>query len=163
MLVKKMKTISLVSLLLTVLQIVLSLQQQLTTGGSTVAKPAIEALFAAYQQQAPDATLSYANVGSGAGLLGLLGGDYLFAFSETPFSQNEKQEQVELRTVPLFAAGVSLPYHLPGVNRLVLDSEAVAGIFNGSILYWDDEMISRLQEDPMIDLPHERIVKGLLS
>ncbi len=51
---------------------------------------------------------------------------------------------------------VSIGYNIPGIsNALVLSLDVIAGIYSGSIVYWDDSAITDL--NPFISLPHHEI------
>ena len=50
---------------------------------------------------------------------------------------------------------IAFAYNIDGVEKLVLNAEVLAGIFNGSIKTWDDEKIAKLNSGA--NLPGEQI------
>src|SRR5215212_4750372 len=57
--------------------------------------------------------------------------------------------------LPMVTGPIAFAYNIDGVDKLVLNAEVLAGIFNGSIKTWDDEKIAKLNSD--VELPGEKI------
>lgn len=49
--------------------------------------------------------------------------------------------------VPAFSYPVSLAYNVPGLEGLVMTPEAVAGILSGTVISWDDPLLSEANPD----------------
>eukprot|EP00906_Rhabdomonas_costata_P037502 RCo052836 len=69
-----------------------------------------------------------------------------------------------LQMVPLLASAVALVVNLPGLSSevvLTMSREVLAGVFNGSVLWWDYPELRRL--NPFVYLPHRPIVLVTIS
>jgi phosphate transport system substrate-binding protein len=104
------------------------------------------------------ARINYRAVGSGAGVQALLDGTVDFAATDAPLDATIRARltRTGVRLVPLTIGGVAVTYHLPDITRqLRLDGAALADIFLGRIVQWNDPRLSSLNPD--IVLPSARI------
>ncbi len=101
--------------------------------------------------------VNYASVGSGAGITQFQAGTVNFGASDVPMTSDQiAAARGATLQVPVALGGVSLVYHLPGVPRgLHLDAPTVAGIFLGTIQYWDAQAIR--SQNPGAHLTHLKI------
>jgi phosphate transport system substrate-binding protein len=101
--------------------------------------------------------VNYTQTGSGDGIKSVRRQMVDFGASDKPLDARLR-EKYDLMMFPTVTGAIVLAYHLPGIKdgELKLNSEAVAGIFNGSIEYWDDIRIQK--NNPTLSLPHEKII-----
>lgn len=101
--------------------------------------------------------VNFTQTGSGDGIKSVRRHMVDFGASDKPLDARLK-EKYNLMMFPTVTGAIVLAYHLPNIKdgELKLNSKAVAGIFNGSIEYWDDIAIQK--HNPTLSLPHEKIV-----
>ncbi|MEM4756453.1 MAG: phosphate ABC transporter substrate-binding protein PstS [Desulfurococcaceae archaeon] len=106
--------------------------------------------------------VSYQSVGSGAGLSMFFQGTVDFACSDPPLSRETWEKyRGEVIQIPWLAGAVVVVYNIPelsGDNVLKLDEIAIARIYKGEIVYWDDPYIKQLNPDIADKLPHREII-----
>jgi len=136
----------------------------LTGAGSTFDAPFFTAAFARYHQLHPAFSVSYAAVGSGAGIKGFSAGTVDFGASDVPMTAAEQaaarggpivQVPVDLGAVVVSynldnTGGLSVPLHLTGA--------VLAGIYLGQISKWDDPAIRALNPDDALPDEHITVV-----
>jgi len=127
----------------------------LAGSGSTFDAPFFDLAFAHYHQQHPGVSISYAAVGSGAGVAAFCARRADFGASDVPMTGGE---QAAARGGPSVQVPVALgaevvAYHLdlPHGARLHLTGPVIAKIFLGQITSWDDPAIAAL--NPGLDIP----------
>ncbi len=114
-----------------------------------------------FQTANPDVTVNYQGIGSGAGIEQFTAQTVDFGASDAYMKAEELAAAEAARTgakvlhIPTVFGAIVLAYNLPGVDELKLDSDAVAGIFLGTITNWDDPAIAAL--NPGVTLPSEAI------
>jgi phosphate transport system substrate-binding protein len=127
----------------------------LTGAGSTFVAPFFAAAFAKYHQQHPGVSISYAAVGSGAGITAFSAKQADFGASDVPMNASEQSAARggSVTQVPdaLGGEGVAYNLNLPAGARLHLTGPVLARIFLGQITSWNDPAITAL--NPAIDLP----------
>jgi phosphate transport system substrate-binding protein len=126
----------------------------LTGAGSTFDEPFFDLAFAKYHQKHPAVSISYAAVGSGAGIAAFSAKQTDFGASDVPMTPSEQAAatggpSVQV-PVALGAEVVVYNLSLPGA-RLHLTGPVIAKIFLGQITKWDDPAITAL--NPGIDIP----------
>jgi phosphate transport system substrate-binding protein len=131
----------------------------LTGSGSTFVAPFFDQAFAKYQQQHPTASISYAAVGSSAGIAAFSAKKVNFGASDVPMTASEQAAatggpSVQVPVV-LGAEGIAYNLSLPSGQRLRLTGPVIASIFLGQITHWNDRPIAAL--NPGIDLPDAAI------
>jgi phosphate transport system substrate-binding protein len=127
----------------------------LTGAGSTFVAPFFDLAFAHYHQQNPGVSISYAAVGSGAGITAFSAKQADFGASDVPMTASEQAAATGGPSVqvPVALGGEVVAYNLnlPGGQRLHLTGPVIAKIFLGQISNWDDPAIAAL--NPGIDIP----------
>lgn len=129
----------------------------LTGAGSSFDNPFFTSAFYTYHATHPTVTANYASVGSSAGITQFQAGTVNFGATDVPMTSDQlAAARGATLQVPVALGGVTLSYHLPGVQRgLHLNSAVVAGIFLGTIQYWDNPAIRNL--NPGVHLTHLKI------
>lgn len=129
----------------------------LAGGGSTFQEPLVDEWAALARGRG--LVVSYQGVGSGAGISGLLNGVYDFAGTDVPLPHETYEKyKGKLVQLPIAIGAVAIVYNVPGLESASLNLSActLAGIFSGTISYWDDPNIAR--DNPGVNLPHAQIV-----
>jgi phosphate transport system substrate-binding protein len=127
----------------------------LTGAGSTFVAPFFAAAFAKYHQHHPGVSISYAVVGSGAGIAAFSAKQADFGASDVPMTASEQAAarggQVTQVPDALGGEGVAYNLNLPAGTRLHLTGPVIARIYLGQITSWNDPAIITL--NPGINLP----------
>jgi phosphate transport system substrate-binding protein len=127
----------------------------LTGAGSTFDAPFFDLAFAKYHQQHPAVSISYAAVGSGAGIAAFSAKQADFGASDVPMTTSEQAAATGGPSVQVpVALGADVVVYnlvLPGGQRLHLTGPVIARIFLGQITSWTDPAITAL--NPGIDIP----------
>ncbi len=100
--------------------------------------------------------VNYTPTGSGDGIKSISKRMVDFAGSDKPLKPKTLAKK-KLYMFPSVVGAVVLAYNIDGVKdgELKLSRAAIAGIFNGSIAYWDDAKI--VEQNKELKLPHEPI------
>jgi len=100
--------------------------------------------------------VNYTPTGSGDGIKSITKRMVDFAGSDKPLKP-ETLKKKKLYMFPTVVGSVVLAYNIDGVKdgELKLSRSAIAGIFNGSIEFWDDKKI--MEQNKELKLPHEPI------
>jgi hypothetical protein len=130
-----------------------------TGSGSTFDAPFFDLAFANYHRQRPAVSISYAAVGSSAGIAAFSADKADFGASDVPMTVGEQAAatggpSVQV-PVDLGAEVVAYNLSLPSGQRLHLTGPVIARIFLGQITHWNDPAITAL--NPGIDLPNAPI------
>jgi phosphate transport system substrate-binding protein len=127
----------------------------LAGAGSTFVAPFFDLAFAHYHQQNPGVSISYAAVGSGAGITAFSAKQANFGASDVPMTGSEQAAAKGGASVqvPVALGGEGVVYNLdlPAGQRLHLTGPVIARIFLGQITNWNDPAIAAL--NPGIDVP----------
>jgi phosphate transport system substrate-binding protein len=142
---------------------------KLAAEGSSAQGNAITEVIASYNAECGDqASIEYNPTGSGAGIKSFYNGLVDFAGSDSALKTEEKDGVVEADkakercqgnpawNLPMVTGPIAFAYNIDGVDKMVLNAEVLAGIFNGSIKTWDDEKIAKLNHGAQ--LPGEKII-----
>lgn len=132
---------------------------RISGAGSTFDAPFFSTAFAAYQKSHPGVGVSYAAVGSSAGIARFAAGQTDFGATDVPASPADLagSRGGPALQVPVDLGAVSVAYnvlHLSG-RPLRLTGPVLARIFLGQITNWDDPAITAL--NPGAGLPHTYI------
>ncbi len=123
--------------------------------GSTFDAPFFSVAFAKYQQQHPGVSISYAAVGSSAGITAFSARQVNFGASDVPMTAAEQAAATggPVTQVPVDLGGEGIAYNLslPAGARLHLTGPVLAAIYRGQITHWNDPAITVL--NPGITLP----------
>ena len=127
--------------------------------GSTFDAPFFAVAFARYQQQHPGVTISYAVVGSSAGIAAISAQQVDFGASDVPMSASEQAAATggPVTQVPVDLGGEGIAYNLPlpAGARLHLTGPVLAAIYLGQISRWNDPALTAL--NPGLSLPAAQI------
>ncbi len=127
----------------------------LTGAGATFPFPLISKWIPAVDQ-AYGIQITYASVGSGAGIAQITARTVDFGASDAPLSPDQLAACKGCVVIPWALAATSVPYNLPGVDgRLRLDGPTIANIYLGRITQWDNPAIKKL--NPSLTLPSTKI------
>jgi phosphate transport system substrate-binding protein len=140
----------------------------LNAEGSSAQANAISEVIAGYNAECGDkATIEYNPSGSGAGIKSFYNGLVDFAGSDSALKTEEKDGVVESDkaeercqgnpawNLPMVVGPIAFAYNVDGVDKLVLNAEVLAQIFNGTITTWDDPKIAALNSGAT--LPGDKI------
>lgn len=128
----------------------------ITGAGSSFIYPIMTAIAKMYYDKTGK-EINYQAVGSSTGIAMMTQGTVDFCATEILEKLNASDEG-EYLAVPIGASGIVPVVHIEGIkdDQLVLDGNIIVSIYLGSIAYWDDPSIKRL--NPELELPHNRIV-----
>jgi phosphate transport system substrate-binding protein len=77
-----------------------------------------------------------------------------FAGTDKPLSP-KVLKQNKLYQFPGVVGAITMGYNLPGVDGLKLSRAAIVAIASGTLIYWDDKLLT--QENKGVKLPHEKL------
>jgi len=113
--------------------------------GATFPYPLYSKWALEYQKTAPHARINYQPSGSGGGIRQITERIVDFGASDAPMTQKEiARVSGKLLHIPTTLGAVVLAYNLPGVSKLNLSPELIAGIFLGEVKHWNEPAIARL-------------------
>lgn len=125
-------------------------KDSVTAEGSTAQQNAIAEFNKVWGQQCQGKNLSYNPTGSGAGREQFIAGQVDFAGSDSALKGDQVQQAAQrcggnpAWNLPLVFGPVALAYNLEGVDKLVLNADLLAKIFQGQITKWNDPAIAAL-------------------
>lgn len=129
----------------------------LGASGSTFIAPLMSKWVSGYQKEHPKVEINYRPIGSGGGIEEMKKGYLSFGASDAPLSDDQLKELAPLVQVPASAGPVCIIYNLPGLSApLRLSAKTLAGIYEGTILTWQDAAI--LKDNPGAKLPRVAII-----
>lgn len=130
---------------------------QLNGSGSTFQKVFVEASIEGFAKKQSAITINYGGGGSGKGRTDLQGGLVDYAGTDSLVKDEDKAKfKGEFVYVPTVSAPITVSYNVPGVDKLVLDADTTAKIFQRQIKKWDDPAVKAL--NPSATLPSLDIV-----
>jgi phosphate transport system substrate-binding protein len=125
----------------------------LTGAGSTFVVP----LVTTWTQHYHGATVNYSGIGSGGGISAITARSVDFGASDAPLTPDQASACRGCVQIPWAFSATSIPYNVSGVGYgLKLTGTVIAGIYGGSIKYWDNPAIKKINKG--VKLPHEKIV-----
>lgn len=126
----------------------------LSGAGSSAQKNAMDGFTAAYiaacQAKGKSVNVAYNPSGSGDGRTQFIAKQIDFAGSDSAIKEEQAAAAKErcagndAWNLPLVFGPVSLAYNIDGVDKLVLNGETAAKVFNGTIKKWNDPAIAAL-------------------
>jgi phosphate transport system substrate-binding protein len=134
----------------------------LTAEGSTAQQNAMALFNQVWGQYCPGKSVAYNPTGSGAGREQFIAGHVDFAGADSPLVADQIGPAAmrcggnPAWDLPLVFGPVALVYNLPGIQGLVLSSDALARIFSGRVTTWNDPILAAL--NPGAALPDTKIV-----
>jgi len=100
--------------------------------------------------------LTYAAVGSGAGIAQITARTVDFGASDAPMSPDQFSACKGCVQIPWALAATSIPYNVPGLKKRVrLTGAVIASIYLGKITQWNDKALQKL--NPGAGLPATKI------
>ena len=124
----------------------------LTAEGSTAQQNAVAEFNKVWGQVCSGKTLSYNPTGSGAGREQFIAKQVDFAGSDSALKDEQVAAAAErcggnpAWNLPLVFGPVALAYNIEGVDKLVVNGDVLAKIFQGQITKWNDPAIAALNE-----------------
>jgi phosphate transport system substrate-binding protein len=120
--------------------------------GSTFVYP----LVSQWQANYKNASITYGQVGSGAGIAAITARTVDFGASDAPLTSDQAKACKGCQQIPWALSATSIPYHVPGVDYgLKLTGPILANIYLGHITKWSDKRIKKL--NPGVKLPDLKI------
>ena len=122
----------------------------LTAEGSTAQQNAIAEFNKVWGQVCPGKNLSYNPTGSGAGRQQFIAKQVDFAGSDSALGKDQVDPAAQrcggnpAWNLPLVFGPVAMAYNLEGVDKLVVNADVIAKIFQGQITKWNDPAIAAL-------------------
>ena len=130
-----------------------SSKASLTGAGSTFVAPLVTTWSANYK----GSSVSYSPIGSGGGIAAITARTVDFGASDAPLTPDQATACKGCLQIPWAFSATSIPYHVSGVGYgLKLTGPIIAAIYGGSIKYWDNPQITKI--NPAVNLPHEKVV-----
>jgi phosphate transport system substrate-binding protein len=124
----------------------------LNGAGATFPYPLYSKWIAEYGKGNPNVQINYQSIGSGGGIQQIKTGTVDFGASDAPMTESElKSAPRPLLHIPTTLGAVAVAYNLPDVKELKLSSEALVGIFLGTVKKWNDPKI--VATNPGVTLP----------
>jgi len=118
--------------------------QQLSGAGATFPAPLYQRWGVEYNKLHPAVQVNYQSVGSGAGVKNFTAGVVDFGASDAAMSDAEIAKIAKgVVMIPATAGEIVYAYNLPGVEKLNLSRESMAGIYLGTITKWNDPVIAK--------------------
>lgn len=129
----------------------------IAAAGSTFVAPLISHWIDAYQHTHPNHVVNYRAIGSGGGIDEFKKGWLGFVATDAPLNDEQVKDIAPTIQVPGTAGPVCIIYNLPGVERpLRLTPKALAGIYLGTIISWQDPIIVR--DNPGVALAKAAVI-----
>ena len=125
--------------------------------GATFPAHVYQRWFSEYESSHPGVNINYQPIGSGGGIRQLAEGTIDFGATDMPLTDSQlKRMKIRPLHFPTLLGAVVISYNVPGVSSaLKLTSDAIAGIYLETIVFWDDPRIAAV--NPGIRLPHKPI------
>jgi phosphate transport system substrate-binding protein len=117
----------------------------LTGAGSTLIAP-LETLWASDFQHRYNDTITYAAVGSGAGIAQISARAVDFGASDAPLTPAQGEKCKGCIQVPWALTATGIAFHLEGIRRLNLTGPVLASIYLGKITSWNAPAIAKLNK-----------------
>jgi phosphate transport system substrate-binding protein len=115
--------------------------------------------ISAFHKVDPNVTISASSTGSGAGIAQAIAGTMDIGASDAYMSNADITANPSMLNIPLAVSAQQVMYHIPSLNtstHLKLTGPVVAGMYSGTIRYWDDAKIRQLNTG--LKLPHQPIL-----
>jgi len=130
------------------------------TTGATFPQYQMQTWISEYQKTHPGVKIEYNGGGSGYGQETFLEGLTDIGRTDPPVKKSTWDAFLKTGDKPLqfpeIVGAVVVSYNLPGIKTLNLSRDALAGIFMGTVAYWDNKAIQ--STNPGVSLPHKKIV-----
>ncbi len=126
--------------------------------GSSLLYPLFNLWVPVYRRQHSNVRITTQSTGSGTGISQSIAGLAQIGASDAYLSNAMEKMHSNMLNIPLAISMQMVNYNLPGLNyrHLKLSGPVLAGIYTGSIRYWNDARIRSL--NPGVKLPHHVII-----
>jgi phosphate transport system substrate-binding protein len=125
---------------------------ELTGAGSSLVAPLMANWINGFQvHMNGGAKVTYASVGSGAGIAQITARTVDFGASDAPLTPEQASACNGCVQIPWALTATGIAYHLDGVKKLRLSGPVLAGIYLGRITKWNNPKIKKL--NPKVHLP----------
>lgn len=115
--------------------------------GATFPAPLYNKMFDEYYVSTKN-KVNYQGIGSGGGMKQLIEKSVDFGATDAFMTDKElEKSEAEILHIPTCVGSVVIAYNLPGNPKIRLSQEAVAGIFLGTIIKWNDPEIQKENRD----------------
>jgi phosphate transport system substrate-binding protein len=127
--------------------------------GSTLLYPLMNLWVADYQKVHGDVQITTQGTGSGTGISQAISGVAQIGASDA-YMSDAQRTQNHMLNIPLAISAQQINYNVPGLNNvhLNLSGPVLAGIYSGTIQYWDDAQIKAINKQYAGKLTHNQIV-----
>jgi phosphate transport system substrate-binding protein len=127
--------------------------------GSTLLYPLMNLWVAAYQKDNSGVQITTQGTGSGTGISQAISGVAQIGASDA-YMPDGAMKQTPMLNIPLAISAQQINYNIPGLNNvhINLSGPVLAGIYSGTIQYWDDSQIKSINKQYGAKLPHKQIV-----
>ncbi|HLI95014.1 MAG TPA: phosphate ABC transporter substrate-binding protein PstS [Candidatus Baltobacteraceae bacterium] len=127
--------------------------------GSSLVYPLMNLWVASYQKDHPDVQITTQSTGSGTGISQAISGVAQIGASDAYMSDAQLAGS-KMLNIPLAISAQQVNYNVPGLNdvHLNLSGPVLAGIYSGTIRYWDDAQIKSINKQYAGKLPHQGII-----
>ena len=125
-------------------------KNSLTAEGSTAQQNAIAEFNKVWGQVCSGKTLAYNPTGSGAGVDQFIAKQVDFAGSDSALKDDQVQKAAArcggnpAWNLPMVFGPVAMAYNIDGVDKLVVNADVLAKIFQGQITKWNDPAVAAL-------------------
>src|SRR4029077_4590032 len=132
----------------------------LTGAGSTLVAP-LEGAWAIDFERRYGESVTYAAVGSGAGIAKITARTVDFGASDAPLTPSQAAACNRCIQIPWALGAVGISYNIPGVRNLRLTGPVIASIYLGKITTWNNPAIAKLNKG--VKLPNLKITPAFRS
>lgn len=133
----------------------------ISEAGSSLLYPLFQLWAANFTATYPNVKVSTAAGGSGAGQSGVEGGTINIGASDAFLTNSEASANPGILNIAVAVSAQQVNYNVPGVpqtTHLNFTGSVLAGIYNGSITYWNAPAIKALNPGVASQLPDQLIV-----
>jgi phosphate transport system substrate-binding protein len=125
--------------------------------GSTLLYPLMNLWVADYQKSDSSVQITTQGTGSGTGISQAISGVAQIGASDA-YMPDGAMQKTPMLNIPLAISAQQVNYNVPGFNtvHLNLSGPVLAGIYSGTIAFWDDAAIKAINKSAK--LPHKAIV-----
>jgi len=125
--------------------------------GSTLLYPLMNIWVADYQKTDTAVQITTQGTGSGTGISQAISGVAQIGASDA-YMPDGAMQKTPMLNIPLAISAQQINYNIPGLNNthLNLSGPVLAGIYSGTIAFWDDAAIKAINKSA--NLPHKQIV-----
>ncbi|MFT2019494.1 phosphate ABC transporter substrate-binding protein PstS [Streptomyces sp. 796.1] len=134
---------------------------KLLASGSSAQRDAMDLWVKNFGSECKDISVNYKGTGSGAGIQEFLQGKTQFAGSDSALKPEEVETSKKVCksgqgiNLPMVGGPIAIGFNVDGVDKLTLNAETIAKIFDSKIKKWNDEAIAKLNPD--VKLPDLKI------